>query len=108
VVKDRLGHGSIITTQNYLHTLPGADESALKAMDAIRGIRTMPPVPGEVTLSSEQLAEYEALKKAKEQNQAGPAVMEVGEEQMVITAEEYAGLEQLHKKMDAMKAAFAA
>ena len=110
VVKDRLGHGSIITTQNYLHTLPGADESALKAMDAIRGVRTAAPAlagPGQSMLSAEQLAEYEALKKAKEQDCAGGAVLEVGGEQMVITAEEYAELEQLRAKMDAMKAAFA-
>src|SRR6266568_710098 len=109
VVKDRLGHGSIITTQNYLHTLPGADESALKAMDAIRGVRTAAPaVPGEAALSAEEFAEYEALKKAKEQGRTGQAVLEVGGEQMVITAEEYAELEQLRKKMDAMKAAFTA
>jgi len=76
-------------------------------MDAIRGVRTATPAPGEATLSAEQLAEYEALKKAKEQGQAGQAVLEVGGEQMVITAEEYAELEQLRAKMDAMKAAFA-
>jgi hypothetical protein len=35
------------------------------------------------------------------------AVQEVGGEQMVITAEEYAGLEQLCKKMDATRAAIA-
>jgi hypothetical protein len=107
VVKDRLGHGSIITTQNCLHTLPGADESALKAMDAIRGVRTATPAPGDASLSAEQLAEYKALKKAKEQGQAEPAVLDVGGEQMVITAEEYAEFEQLRAKMDAMKAAFA-
>ena len=43
VVKARLGHGSIITTQGYLHTLPHADETALKALDAIRGTRTATP-----------------------------------------------------------------
>jgi Phage integrase family len=107
VVKDRLGHGSIITTQNYLHTLPGADESALKAMDAIRGLRTTTPVPGEATLTAEQLAEYEALKREKETSRADRAVQEVGGEQMVITAEEYAELEQLRVRMEAMKAAFA-
>jgi Phage integrase family len=31
MVKDRLGHGSISTTEKYLHTLPGADDAALDA-----------------------------------------------------------------------------
>jgi integrase len=35
-VKDRLGHGSISTTEKYLHTLPDADDSALDAFDRIR------------------------------------------------------------------------
>jgi hypothetical protein len=37
VVKERLGHGSISTTERYLHTLPGADDAALDALDKIRG-----------------------------------------------------------------------
>ncbi|WP_269082877.1 tyrosine-type recombinase/integrase [Allosalinactinospora lopnorensis] len=37
VVKERLGHASITTTQRYLHTLPDADDSALTALDNIRG-----------------------------------------------------------------------
>ncbi len=36
VVKDRLGHQSIATTEKYLHTLPGADETALAALDRVR------------------------------------------------------------------------
>jgi integrase len=36
VVKERLGHGSITTTEKYLHTLPDADETALDALDRIR------------------------------------------------------------------------
>jgi site-specific recombinase XerD len=36
VVKERLGHRSIATTEKYLHTLPGADETALTALDRIR------------------------------------------------------------------------
>lgn len=36
VVKDRLGHRSIATTEKYLHTLPDADETALKALKRVR------------------------------------------------------------------------
>jgi len=36
VVKERLGHGSIKTTERYLHTLPDQDESAVDAFMAIR------------------------------------------------------------------------
>lgn len=36
VVKERLGHGSIATTEQYLHTLPTADETALTALSNIR------------------------------------------------------------------------
>ncbi|ACU77731.1 integrase family protein [Catenulispora acidiphila DSM 44928] len=37
VAKERLGHGSITTTEQYLGTLPGAGEAALAALDAFRG-----------------------------------------------------------------------
>jgi integrase len=36
VVKERLGHASIATTERYLHTLPEADETALDALSKIR------------------------------------------------------------------------
>jgi integrase len=36
VVKERLGHGSITTTEKYLHTLPDADDTALDALANIR------------------------------------------------------------------------
>ena len=36
VVKERLGHGSIATTEKYLHTLPDADDTAIDALDKIR------------------------------------------------------------------------
>jgi len=36
VVKERLGHASIVTTERYLHTLPEADETALTALSTIR------------------------------------------------------------------------
>ncbi|MFD0538785.1 tyrosine-type recombinase/integrase [Actinomadura luteofluorescens] len=36
VVKERLGHASIATTERYLHTLPDADETALEALARTR------------------------------------------------------------------------
>lgn len=38
VVKERLGHGRISTTEGYLHSLPGAHDAALAALSAIRGV----------------------------------------------------------------------
>jgi hypothetical protein len=35
-VKARLGHGSLRTTERYLHTLPDADDTALNALSRIR------------------------------------------------------------------------
>ncbi len=42
VVKERLGHASITTTEKYLHTLPTADQVALTALDKIRDPRARP------------------------------------------------------------------
>jgi len=39
IVKERLGHGSISTTERYLHTLDDADDTALAAFDKIRSRR---------------------------------------------------------------------
>ena len=36
VVKERLGHSSIATTEKYLHSLPTADETALDALSRVR------------------------------------------------------------------------
>jgi site-specific recombinase XerD len=36
VVKERLGHAKISTTEKYLHTLPDTDETALDALAKIR------------------------------------------------------------------------
>jgi len=36
IVKERLGHGTITTTEQYLHTLNGADDTALSALSSIR------------------------------------------------------------------------
>jgi integrase len=35
-VRQRLGHGSIVTTGKYLHALPGADQAAIRTLDAFR------------------------------------------------------------------------
>ena len=35
-VKERLGHGSIITTEKYLHTLAETDDTALVALASVR------------------------------------------------------------------------
>ncbi len=43
VVKERLGHASIVTTERYLHTLPTADETALDALSRIRGPQLIRP-----------------------------------------------------------------
>jgi len=40
VVKERLGHASIATTERYLHTLPTADDTALDALAKIRRRQT--------------------------------------------------------------------
>jgi site-specific recombinase XerD len=36
MVKERLGHGSISTTEKYLHTLPDAADMVLDAFSRIR------------------------------------------------------------------------
>lgn len=44
IVAERLGHASIVSTARYLHTLPTADDTVLKALDTIRPLTTpMPP-----------------------------------------------------------------
>ncbi|WP_198653438.1 tyrosine-type recombinase/integrase [Actinocorallia populi] len=54
VVKERLGHAKITTTERYLHTLPTADETALTALKKIRNIE----VPEDATTALK--AELEA------------------------------------------------
>lgn len=41
MVKERLGHGSIVTTQKYLHSLPEADDAAVDAFTKIRRRRSV-------------------------------------------------------------------
>ena len=36
VVKERLGHSTIATTEKYLHALPDTDETAIEALDKYR------------------------------------------------------------------------
>jgi hypothetical protein len=43
VVKERLGHASILTTERYLHTVDNADVTALGALDKIRDPRGRSP-----------------------------------------------------------------
>ena len=54
VVKERLGHGSISTTEKYLHTLPGADQAALKALAVTRNVGT--PAQGRLPTGTEKAA----------------------------------------------------
>ncbi len=59
VVKERLGHGSIATTEKYLHTLPNADETALDALSKIRNQDSRPAIPSptdELAASQKEIA----------------------------------------------------
>jgi hypothetical protein len=106
VVKDRLGHGSILTTQGYLHTLPDADDTALKAMDNVRGMRGTNSEQKRLTITAEQYAEYETLKNASA-DQPKLATTSAEGEQRLISAAEYAELAELRSKIETMKAVFA-
>ena len=69
VVKERLGHGSITTTERYLHTLPNAHDQALQALRAVRMAGTRPQAEAGATAqdSARELAEARAaLAKFKE------------------------------------------
>ena len=46
MVKERLGHASIVTTQKYLGTLDGTDETAIDALSRIRNRGNKPGSPG--------------------------------------------------------------
>ena len=45
VVKERLGHASIVTPQKYLGTLDGTDETAIDALSRIRNRGKKPGSP---------------------------------------------------------------
>jgi hypothetical protein len=51
VVKERLGHASIATTERYLHTLPDADDTALDALTAYGPAPDVLPRPEHAGLS---------------------------------------------------------
>jgi hypothetical protein len=57
VVKERLGHRKISTTERYLHTLPTADETALEALAKIRTTQGSQDAPSDLEA---QLAEAQA------------------------------------------------
>ncbi|URN10671.1 tyrosine-type recombinase/integrase [Actinomadura madurae] len=65
VVKERLGHRKISTTERYLHTLPTADETALEALAKIRTTPTGPPATRdtekELAEAKAKIAELQAL-----------------------------------------------
>ncbi len=61
VVKERLGHGSIVTTGKYLHALPGADKAALEALDAFRSRGPEPSTAALPDPRDGELAEMRAL-----------------------------------------------
>jgi integrase len=63
VVRERLGHGSITTTEQYLHALPGADDVALSALDTVRGRRAATGDPGvaPAAVNADDLAQLRAM-----------------------------------------------
>jgi integrase len=84
VVKSRLGHGSIRTTERYLHTLPGSDDSALTALAAIRGAST-PATP--MPIESEGKRRKNKGGKAKKSQKATKADLK----QLIAMVSELAG-----------------
>jgi integrase len=63
VVKERLGHAKISTTEGYLHTLPEADETALAALAKIR-------ITADQRGSGDEATELEAARKQVEELKA--------------------------------------
>jgi Phage integrase family len=79
VVKERLGHGSIVTTEKYLRALPNAHDAAIDALAAIRGTRQTADATSLGTHSDTAVAEmvrtmekfkdlYESLSQGKALN----------------------------------------
>jgi integrase len=66
VVKERLGHLKLSTTERYLHTLPTADETALTALDKIRSstkreLPTEQPLNDQLTEANEEIGRLRSL-----------------------------------------------
>lgn len=86
VVKERLGHGSIRTTERYLHSLPGRHDAALAALAVARSPRpasnpgqaSSPPDPEEILAAMgkikdlyEGLARHSDLPRDRDTDRAG-------------------------------------
>ncbi|WP_025274197.1 tyrosine-type recombinase/integrase [Haloglycomyces albus] len=68
VVKERLGHSSITTTERYLGTLDNADETALDALESVRyrsssAVSTPEPAPDHLHSNQEPTTPDEILKQ---------------------------------------------
>lgn len=63
VVKERLGHGSIVTTERYLRALPTARDAGLAALDSVRrpGPATTSGVSTDVSARDAELSELAEL-----------------------------------------------
>ncbi|MVZ99081.1 tyrosine-type recombinase/integrase [Actinomadura sp. LD22] len=62
VVKERLGHLKLSTTEKYLHSLPTADETALAALDKIRSGPARPPAGQTIRRDELKAAEEEVAR----------------------------------------------
>ena len=60
VVKERLGHGSIRTTERYLHSLPSKADVALTALAATRGTGSVSPMHASLMVHPSDAAEVRA------------------------------------------------
>ena len=79
VVKERLGHARISTTEGYLHSLPGAHDAALQALSAIRGLPQPPrdrelQMPGAIDAAAELAAMRQMLTELKDLYQGSRSV----------------------------------
>jgi hypothetical protein len=73
MVKERLGHASITTTEKYLHALPGADTAALEALTSFRGRKPSSGLAPPADSRDAELAEMRDL-VAKLHNMLGKAI----------------------------------
>jgi len=71
VIKARLGHKSIRTTERYLHTLENADETALAALNNIRQREPPPPsTPPHQTLPAASISAHSPRKCSSSSSEA--------------------------------------